>query len=156
MRKTVTWTSLLINWCPILVPGQRRRVKNEIFSFSPLPLSVLLPHSPAIMNSLLGPNYIQGCIRSTAGPVETSAEFSLIPSLPAHAVTLLEMAFTWLNFECLPPHCPTPPYTPTHTFPVVLYLRWVQTHMWFMMEAGGNVLLAVLHFIAAPYDREGK
>ena len=67
------------------------------------------------------------------------------------------MAFTWLNFECYPPPPPVPPSLP-HTFTpssLVPYLHQLWTHMWFMMEAGGNVclLLAVLHFITACTDR---
>lgn len=75
MRKTEASTALLSH------NGTRTKTLSkewDIF-FLLLPLSVLLPRSPTIMNSLLGPNYIQGCIRNTAGPVETSAEFSLPP-----------------------------------------------------------------------------
>lgn len=144
MRKTEASTALLINSCPIMVAGLRHRAQNETFSFSFQPLSVLLPHSPPIMNSLLGPNYIQGCIRSAAGPVETSAEFP--PHSPSSLpVTLLEMAFSWLNFECytLPTNTPSPSVAP------YLYQFW--THMWFLMETRDDVclLLAVLHLVTA-------
>lgn len=147
MRKTEASTALLINSCPVMLPRQRHWAENETFSFSLYPISVLLPRSPAIMNSLLGPNYIQGCIRSTVGPMETSAEFSLMPpSLSLHAVTPLETAFTWLNFECYTPH--------TSSLVFCSHLQF-WNHMQFMMETGGNVclLFAVLHAITAFYEK---
>lgn len=151
MRKTEASTALLINSCPIMVPGRRHWAKNETFSFLFPPLSVLLPRSPPIMNSLLGPNYIQGCIRSTAGPVETSAEFPL-RSPPLHS---LLPCWRWPSLDWILNVTPPPP-PHTHTpSSVVPYLHQFWTHMWFMMEAGGNVclLLAVLHLITACTDR---
>lgn len=108
MTKTVASTALLINSCPIMVLGQRRWAKKDIFFLFPS-LSVLLPRSPLIMNSLLGPNYFQGCIRSTAGPVETSAEFLLTPHppsslpLPYSAGDGLHLIEFWMLH---PPHTP--------------------------------------------------
>lgn len=105
------------------------------------------------MNSLLGPNYIQGCIRSTAGPVETSAEFPLIsPHHPSSPCYPAGGGLHLIEFWMLPP----PPHPQTFTpSSVVPYLHQLWTHMWFMMEAGGNVclLLAVLHVITTRTDR---
>lgn len=52
----------------------------------------------------------------------------------------------------------TPPNTHTHMHTlssIVPYLHHFWTHMWFMMETGGNVclLLAVLHLVTACTDR---